>query len=54
MASRTSTFGAEFVIIIVMVRERHTSQGGLQRFAYGRTKESGRDLLFQSLQSLYG
>src|SRR5882762_455409 len=54
MASRTSTSGAEFVIIIIRVRDQPTSQAGLQRFAYGQAKANGRDLLYQSLQGLYG
>jgi hypothetical protein len=39
MASRTSTSGAEFYIIILRVRDRPTSQAGLQRFAYGQMHE---------------
>ena len=49
-ASRTSTSGAEFVIIIMKVRDRPTSPAGLQRFVYRQDKANGRDLLFQSRQ----
>ena len=53
-ASRTPTSGAEFVIIVMRVQNRPTSQAGLQRLAYGQKKANGKVLLFQVPRNIVG